>query len=107
MNRISVEKSGERASEREKQFGRQLLSSTRMASFSVFGYGSLIFKPPPFPFTRRDGWIVNYSRRFAQRSHDHRGTEAAYGLVSTLVDDAEWEEYRGESAGSRRFAFSG
>lgn len=102
MNRIPVEKSGERATvrrkRRSKQFLGDLLSSTsrpalRMASFSLFGYGSLTFKPPPFPFTSRTGFILNHARRFAQRSHDHRGTPAAYGLVSTLVDAAEWEEY--------------
>lgn len=42
---------------------------------SVFGYGSLIFKPPPFKnIISEAGYIKNYVRRFAQDSHDHRGT---------------------------------
>lgn len=51
----------------------------------LFGYGSLIFKPD-FPYLeRRPASISNWTRRFWQGSHDHRGTESAPGRVATLV----------------------
>jgi cation transport protein ChaC len=51
----------------------------------LFGYGSLIFKAD-FPFIeRRPASIVNWTRRFWQGSHDHRGTETDPGRVATLV----------------------
>ncbi len=51
----------------------------------LFGYGSLIFKAD-FPFIeRRAASIANWTRRFWQGSHDHRGTELAPGRVATLV----------------------
>jgi glutathione-specific gamma-glutamylcyclotransferase len=51
----------------------------------LFGYGSLIFKAD-FPFIeRRAASIANWTRRFWQGSHDHRGTETAPGRVATLV----------------------
>ncbi|MES2068828.1 MAG: gamma-glutamylcyclotransferase [Pseudomonadota bacterium] len=51
----------------------------------LFGYGSLIFKAD-FPFIqRRPALIRDWTRRFWQGSHDHRGTAAAPGRVATLV----------------------
>ncbi|NHZ95350.1 gamma-glutamylcyclotransferase [Massilia sp. CCM 8734] len=51
----------------------------------LFGYGSLIFKAD-FPYIeRRPATIRNWTRRFWQGSHDHRGTETAPGRVATLV----------------------
>lgn len=51
----------------------------------LFGYGSLIFKAD-FPYIeRRPATIGNWTRRFWQGSHDHRGTETAPGRVATLV----------------------
>jgi len=53
----------------------------------LFGYGSLIFKAD-FPFIeRRPASIVDWTRRFWQGSHDHRGTETAPGRVATLVQE--------------------
>lgn len=53
----------------------------------LFGYGSLIFKPD-FPFLeRRPASIANWTRRFWQGSHDHRGTETAPGRVATLIPE--------------------
>ena len=54
----------------------------------LFGYGSLIFKAD-FPFLeRRPASIANWTRRFWQGSHDHRGTDIAPGRVATLVAEA-------------------
>lgn len=53
----------------------------------LFGYGSLIFKAD-FPYLeRRPALISNWTRRFWQGSHDHRGTMAAPGRVATLVPE--------------------
>jgi cation transport protein ChaC len=53
----------------------------------LFGYGSLIFKAD-FPFIeRRPASIADWSRRFWQGSHDHRGTVDAPGRVVTLVPE--------------------
>lgn len=55
------------------------------SSVWLFGYGSLIFKAD-FPFVeRRPASIANWTRRFWQGSHDHRGTEKSPGRVATLV----------------------
>ena len=57
------------------------------ASAWLFGYGSLIYKAD-FPYIeRRTASIANWTRRFWQGSHDHRGTEAAPGRVVTLVPE--------------------
>jgi cation transport protein ChaC len=53
----------------------------------LFGYGSLIYKAD-FPFIeRRPASIRNWTRRFWQGSHDHRGTESAPGRVVTLIPE--------------------
>ncbi len=52
----------------------------------IFGYGSLIYKPPPHYDIRLPGYIEGYIRRFWQSSSDHRGTPESPGRVVTLVD---------------------
>ncbi|GAA95850.1 hypothetical protein E5Q_02507 [Mixia osmundae IAM 14324] len=58
---------------------------------SCFGYGSLIWKPPPeHVVSSRIGRIRGYVRRFAQSSSDHRGTPQHPGRVVTLVETTTW-----------------
>ncbi|KAI5844218.1 ChaC-like protein [Tricharina praecox] len=59
--------------------------------FYLFGYGSLIWKPPPDYDYKMPGYIKDYVRRFWQVLEDHRGTPEAPGRVVTLVERSVWE----------------
>uniref|UniRef100_D8QKC4 glutathione-specific gamma-glutamylcyclotransferase n=1 Tax=Schizophyllum commune (strain H4-8 / FGSC 9210) TaxID=578458 RepID=D8QKC4_SCHCM len=66
--------------------------------YTVFGYGSLIFKPPPHVISQTPGFLKGYVRRFAQESHDHRGTEEHPGRVVTLIHKKEWDSFSSKDA---------
>ncbi|CAH7684116.1 ChaC-like protein [Phakopsora pachyrhizi] len=61
----------------------------------IFGYGSLIWKPPPHVIENSVCYIKGYTRRMAQYSHDHRGTPENPGVVVTLVPTPEWKSLPG------------
>ncbi|OCF58223.1 hypothetical protein L486_04253 [Kwoniella mangroviensis CBS 10435] len=66
----------------------------------VFGYGSLIFKPPRFAVESKltlagSGYVKGVVRRFAQSSIDHRGTPDAPGRVVTVIEAREWHKLEG------------
>lgn len=72
----------------------------------IFGYGSLIYKPPDNFDRAVPGYIVNHIRRFWQSSNDHRGTPEAPGRVVTLIkrdfyDSLPTPDHHPEPAGNQ------
>ncbi|KAG8986396.1 hypothetical protein FRB94_003447 [Tulasnella sp. JGI-2019a] len=61
--------------------------------YIVFGYGSLIWKPPQHTVHRIPGFLKGYVRRFAQSSWDHRGTPENPGRVVTLIHSDDWQKF--------------
>ncbi|KAJ7735550.1 ChaC-like protein [Mycena maculata] len=74
------------------------MSQPQVGPFIVFGYGSLIFKPPPNVVAQVPGFLKGYVRRFAQKSHDHRGTPENPGRVVTLVHKEDWDLFSSADA---------
>ena len=51
----------------------------------LFGYGSILWRQDFLPVSIRPAMLAGYQRALAQRSTDHRGTEARPGIVATLL----------------------
>lgn len=59
----------------------------------IFGYASLVWRPEAGweGYVSARGSVFGWSRWFAQRSMDHRGTPENPGLVCTMLPDSSLE----------------
>ncbi|KAJ3566705.1 hypothetical protein NP233_g6829 [Leucocoprinus birnbaumii] len=69
-----------------------MVSAPALPSPSV-SIDAVFWKPPPHVIKQVPGYLKGYVRRFAQSSHDHRGTRENPGRVVTLVHKEDWDKF--------------
>ncbi|KAJ3550011.1 hypothetical protein NM688_g5116 [Phlebia brevispora] len=79
--------------------GRSYSKYVALASLCNVGrFIELLPQPPPHVIGQTPGYLKGYVRRFAQKSHDHRGTPENPGRVVTLIHKEDWAAFSGSDA---------